>query len=287
MIDGIHCVVHDDSLKNIVHCPKLEFVNYPNRAEAKYKGLIVTIYKESASYHLRGSIHKFKNDGLHNADLFTYQDFVSALKKLELELEIYSKDLYVIKFEIGVNVPLGYPVYECINTVAFINNKMPIKTTYNMLVTYQQYSIKVYSKSRQYTMFKTDNILRIEIAYDRKVKLTKDICKIEKLDELLNPFIWKKMADVLRGLVTKFVFFDYSEIKKEELTLEEFSIFNEWTNPIRASQEYNKTRKFRYKRLASEIYLKYSKNTKAKHLIKLVDERLDEMLQFEATDETN
>ncbi len=91
------------------------------------------------------------------------------------------------------------------------------------------------------------------------------------------------MADILRGLVAKFVFFDYSEIKKEELTIEEFSIFNEWTNPIRASQEYNKTRKFRYKKLAYEIYLKYSKDTKAKHLIQLVDEKLDEMLQFEAT----
>ncbi len=283
MIDGIHCIVHDDSLENIMHSPKLQFANYPNRTEAKYKGLIITIYKESMSCHLRGSIHKFKNDGLHNADLFTYQDFISALKKLELELEIYSKDLYVIKFEIGVNVPLGYPVHQCINTVAFINNKMPIKTTYNMLVTHQQYSIKVYSKSKQYAMFKTDNILRIEIAYDRKVKLAKDICKIGILNELLNPSIWKKMADVLRELVAKFVLFDYSEIKKEELTLEEFSIFYEWSNSVRISQEYNKSRKFRYKKLAYEIYLKYSKNTKAKHLIKLVDERLDQMLPFEAT----
>lgn len=287
MIDGIHCRVDGDSYQNIIHCDKLQFANYPNRSESKYKGLIITIYKENRMCYLRGSIHKFKNDGIHNADLFTYQDFIVALNKLESELGIYGIDLYVMRFEIGVNVPLGYPVWQCINTITLINNRVPTKGSHDLLVKYQQYCIKVYSKSKQYRMFKDDNILRIEIAYERKIKLAKDICKIETLDEVVNPSIWIKMGEVLKLLVSRFVFFDYSEIRKEEVIEKELLIFHEWSNPVRVCQEPNRSRRFRYKRLAYDIYLKYSRNTKAKGFIKLVAEKINEMLVFEANTETN
>lgn len=136
-------------------------------------------------------------------------------------------------------------------------------------------------------MFKTDNILRIEIAYERKIKLMKDLCKIGTLEEVLNPSIWIKMGEVLKLLVSGFIFFDYFDIEEKELTEKELSIFHKWSNPVRICQEPNKSRKFRYKKLAYDIYLKYSKNTKAKGLIKLVGEKINEMLQFETAAETN
>lgn len=287
MIDGITCRVHGDSLQNIVYSTKLQFVEYQNRIEAKYKGLIITIYRENSICYLRGSIHKFKNDGIHNADLFTYLDFKLALNKLEQELGVFSLDLYVVRFEIGVNVPLSYPVWQCLNTIALINNRMPAKSSCGMLVEYQQYSIKVYSKSKQYPIFKADNIVRIEIAYHKKEKLTKDICKISILNELLNPLVWRKMANLLNNLIFKIVFFDYSEIRKEDLTIEEALIFYEWSNPVRISQEPDRVRKFRYKKRAHNIYLKYSTNYKSKQLINLVKERLDKILKFKATAETD
>lgn len=62
-------------------------------------------------------------------------------------------------------------------------------------------------------MFKEQNILRIEIVYLKKQKLTQDIGKLSTLDELLNHFVWKRIAEVLKKLVLKFTFFDYSEMK--------------------------------------------------------------------------
>ncbi len=109
MIDGINCRVHGKSFQNVMHCDKLQFKDYRNRTEAKYKGLIVTIYRNAKTCYLRGSIHLFKNDGRHNADLYTYLDFVHSLNKLEDELGINSSDLQIIRFEIGVNVLLPYP----------------------------------------------------------------------------------------------------------------------------------------------------------------------------------
>lgn len=287
MIDGINCRVHGKSLQNIMHCDKLQFIEYPNRSEAKYKGLIITVYSEPLQAILRGSIHKFKNEGRHNADCFTYQDFRLALTKLKEELGICSSELEVRRFEIGVNVSLNYPEWQCINTIALINNRMPTKKSNRLSVEYQQYSIKVYSKSKQYSEFRGKNIIRIEIAYSRKDKLTKDLCKISTLDEVLEVSVWRKMADVLKRLVCKIVFFDYSEIKKERLEVKEALIFYEWSNPVRILQEPDKSRKCRMKKRAYDIYLKYSENSKAKDLLRRVDNTLKEILKFETTVATN
>lgn len=283
MIDGIYCRVHGKSLQNIMHCDKLQFKDYLNRSEAKYKGLIVTIYNDAMTCYLRGSIHLFNNDGRHNADLYTYQDFVSSLNKLKDELGISSSDLQIIRFEIGVNIPLSYPPWQCINTISEIQNVMPTKKRDSLLVEYEQYAIKVYSKSKQYKEFKDQNILRIEIAYLKKQKLTQDLGKLSTLDELLSQSIWLKIADILRRLVAKFVFFDYKEMKNKKLTIDEALLFYEWSNAVRIAQEPSRSRVSRMRKKVREIYQKYSTNKKAKELLALMDEKFKKSLSFNAT----
>lgn len=280
MIDGINCRVHGQSLQNIMHSDRLQFKEYPNRCEAKYKGLIISIYPEPIQACIRDSIHKFKNEGIHNADLFTYQDFVEAINKLEVELKINSADLYIVRFEIGVNVPLSCLEEQYLNTIALINNKVPTKTSNSLLVEYQQYTIKVYSKSKQYSQFRDMHILRLEIAYQRKAKLTKDLGRITTMDELLNQKLWYKMAEILMNLVSQIVFFDYSEINTKELTFKESLIFFEWSNPIRLSQESDKSKKSRFKKQANEIYQKYSENRKANELKEKTSKQLKMMLDY-------
>lgn len=283
MIDGINCRVHGKSYENIMHCDNLQFKNYLNRSEAKYKGLIVTIYNDAMTCYLRGSIHLFNNDGRHNADLFTYQDFISSLNKLEEELGVFSSDLQIVRFEIGVNVPLPYPEWQCLNIISEIQNKLPTKKRNSLLVEYSQYVIKVYSKSKQYKEFKEQNILRIEIAYLKKQKLTQDIGKLSTLDELLSFSIWKKMAEVLKSLVLRITFFDYSEMENKAIDIKELLLFYEWSNAVRISQEPNRSKVSRMRKKVNEIYIKYSTNRKAKELMNKVGERLNESLRFDAT----
>lgn len=284
MIDGINCRVHGESLKNIMHCDKLQFKNYPNRTEAKYKGLIITMYNDAMTCYLRGSIHLFKNDGRHNADLFTYQDFAVSLNKLEYELGVCASDLQIVRFEIGVNVPLSYPSWQCIKTISEIQNLMPTKKRDSLLVEYSQYIIKVYSKSKQYKEFKDQNILRVEIAYLKKQKLTQDIGRLSTLDELLNQSVWWKIAEVLKRLVSKFTFFDYSEMKNKRLTTEEKEIFDVWSNTVRISQETNRSKVSRMRKRVNQIYQEYSENKKARELINQMNLRLDESMMFITTD---
>lgn len=286
MIDGINCRVHGKSLQNIMHCDKLQFKDYLNRSEGKYKGLIVTVYKDAMTCYLRGSIHLFNNDGRHNADLFTYQDFIDSLNKLEEEFGISSSDLQIIRLEIGVNIPLPYPEWQCINTISEIQNMMPTKKRNGLLVEYSQYVIKVYSKSKQYKEFKHQNILRIEIAYLKKQKLTQDIGRLSTLDELLDHSVWKEIADVLKKLILKFTLFDYSEMKNKNLTTAEALLFYEWSNAVRISQEPSRSIISRMRKKVSVIYEKYSENKKAKELLSRVDEVLLNSLNFDEADAT-
>lgn len=286
MIDGINCRVHGESLQNILHSDKLQFKEYPNRCEAKYKGLIISIYKDVMTCYLRGSIHLFKNDGKHNGDLFTYQDFIHSLIKLEYELGINSSDLQIIRLEIGVNVPLSYPTWQCINTISEIQNTLPTKKRNSLIVEYAQYIIKVYSKSKQYKEFKDLNILRIEIAYLKKQNLTQDIGKLSTIDELLNHAIWKKIADILRILISKFVFFEYAELKDKKLTINEALLFYEWSNAIRISQECSKSKVSRMRKRVNEIYQKYSENKKANELLNKIEEIFSEYLNSDTNNAT-
>lgn len=98
MIDGIMCSICGDSIENILDNSVLDFVEKRGELEAKYKGMIITFVKKTHKCFIRGSIHKFKNEGVHNADLFTYQDFYLVVSKLVTELKIAIEDLDIIRF---------------------------------------------------------------------------------------------------------------------------------------------------------------------------------------------
>ena len=160
----------------------------------------------------------------------------------------------------------------------------PTKKRNSLLVEYSQYVIKVYSKSKQYKKFKDQNILHVEIAYLKKQKLMQDIGRLSTLDELLNQSVWRKIAEVLKRLVSKFTFFDYSEMKSKNLTIDEALLFYEWSNAIHILQEPSRSKVSRMRKRINEIYKRYSTNRKARELIKQVEEKSQESLRFSATD---
>ena len=280
MIDGINCRVLGESYINILNNEQLQFKELFNRFQAKYKGLIIDIFKNNYICHLRGSIHLFYNNGEHNANMFTYTYFIDALSKLKEELHINSSDLQIMRFEVGINIKLDCSPKQYLNTITEIQNRMPAKSRDRLTVEYTQYVIKVYSKSHKYRAFKDLNILRIEIAYKKKQKISHDIGCLLMLDELLDHTIWRKMAEVLQALIKKFTFFDYSEINKKDLTIDEALAFYEWSNPVRLYQEVDRSKVSRKRKKAMSIYMKYSKQRKKNELIKRANETIQESLSF-------
>ena len=260
MIDGIHVRVHGKSLLNIMCSDKLDFRNVGNKNESKYKGLIITVFTSSLTCLIRGSIHKFYNDGLHNADLFTLQDFQAALEQLEIELCIYPDDLQLLRIEIGMNVPINYSTRSFIEMIALINGKKPTRIKYGVELKFNQYSIKVYAKSLQYKNFTQDNIIRIEVAYARMIKFRHDIGHAVTLKDLLNKHLWNKMIEVLEFVISRISIFDYSDLDKESMSNKEQLIFFEWSNPIRLAQEPGRIKRYRFRKKVMELYEQYSEN---------------------------
>ena len=260
MIDGINCRVHGESLKNIMYSGKLDFKNFGNRKEAKYKGLIITVFYNPLSCFIRGSIHKYFNDGLHNANLFTRKDFLDTIKQLEEELYLYPEDMEVRRIEIGINIPIDYPVRSFIEMITLINGKNPTRIKYGVELKFNQYSIKAYAKSLQYKNVSQYNIIRVEIAYSRMIKFRSDIGHIATLSDLPDDYLWRKMIEVLKVIISKISIFDYTDLDKEAMTIKEQLTFFEWSNPIRLAQEPDRRLRYRQRKRAMTLYKKYSTN---------------------------
>ena len=281
MIDGIMCSISGDSIENILDNSVLEFVEKRGELEAKYKGMIITFVKKNHKCFIRGSIHKFKNEGLHNADLFTYQDFYVVVSKLVTELKIAIEDLDIIRFEIGVNIPLSRPTHEYLNCISEVNNLIPtVKNKKKVLLKYIQYNVKIYSKSNICEEFKNENIIRVEIAYKKKQKITQDIWKLYTLKDLLDVNMWTKISNILEKLIRNITFFDFSEMKNAKFQNKEERVFYEWSNPVRIAQETDRSKACKMRKRVNEIYHTYAKNTKANELVNTAKFRLKQSLNF-------
>lgn len=90
------------------------------------------------------------------------------------------------------------------------------------------------------------------------------------------------MTEVLKSLVLRITFFDYSEMENKGIDNKELLLFYEWSNAVRISQEPNRSKVSRMRKKVNEIYLKYSTNKKANELMNKVEERLNESLRCDA-----
>ncbi|PWJ41087.1 hypothetical protein [Sediminitomix flava] len=73
----------------------------------EYKGLRLGIFEHSDGvfkYVIRGSLHVFWNNGGANDTLYTFQDFLKTLDKLEKELCVNAQSVRVHSVEFGLNV---------------------------------------------------------------------------------------------------------------------------------------------------------------------------------------
>ncbi len=71
----------------------------------KVKGLRIRPIKDNF-YSVRGSLHKYSNEGLHNADDFQFSDLKKTLNQLSDEIGLNADIAPLNGFEFGVNIKL-------------------------------------------------------------------------------------------------------------------------------------------------------------------------------------
>ena len=127
MIDYLKITIRDPELfKKVWENPNLIFqsdeerrVNDEVRTTRKktYKGLTFTLYADRLE--ITGSLHKYHNEGIHNANDFSFMDSINVVLELK---EIFSLDLkkcFIENLEFGLNVIPDEPVKNIVVWLKF------------------------------------------------------------------------------------------------------------------------------------------------------------------------
>ena len=166
-------------------------------------------------YRLRGSGHKNKNNGKHNADDYYLSDFANTLNRLYNEIGLNPEITSLNGFEFGVNIKLPF------NPNSFLSNIILHKSNSGYwtdekrnykIYRYKNYSIKFYNKSEltKDEMYHSDNILRVEVRVE-KMKHVKKIMTYTKLSDLLDAELWKQFEKMLIEVIEDCLIIDFTE----------------------------------------------------------------------------
>ena len=203
---------------------------------------------------LNGSVHKYRNEGVHNSDDFNANDAISTIEKICNDYEIDPQRTGINGLEFGVNVVLPFPVKLLLDNLISYNGQ-PFKSELKKGMRFYkcdktQFSVKVYDKGLQNKL--PINLLRFEVSAD-KMQFFK-WCKIPIvwLSDLLNPDIYPRLAEIL---VTTFndILFNDNRIDIKTLTATEQTIYfrgsnpNTWTGASKTEKEKKERQRFRKK----------------------------------------
>ncbi|WP_321310549.1 hypothetical protein [Marinifilum fragile] len=226
MIDGIIIELLEFDSKLWENNPKLDFVvltNLSSKEEigsrrASYKGLDFVI-EPRGKVKIKGSIHKYFNDGLHNANRFTFENFLEAVSQLS-EFGVIPEKAVLRGFEIGLNIDLTsckIPSKTFLDSILYCRgvrrSDMDINGEsgygYKFKTTNTKY--KFYDKSAQSQIYDVE-LLRIETKFTRmraveslKIRTLKDLMNRDKLISLISSKYLK--------FIDETIFFEWDQIK--------------------------------------------------------------------------
>ena len=143
MIDGIKFTLNPDAVRS---SDVLVFHRISEgRDEAKYKGFTIKLYQDKC--YVAGSIHKYKNNGEHNADDFLLSEFIQTLNDMAVTLNFNPETVPFYSLEFGVNVELPFDVHTFIDSVVYCNNGILISDRKGIKFQFSDYEIKIYLKN--------------------------------------------------------------------------------------------------------------------------------------------
>lgn len=277
MIDGIKFSIDPEA----VRCSDiLEFKPFGNRMRAKYKSLIIDLYEHSC--HVRGSIHKYSNDGRHNKDDFLLSKFIETLYDLCLTLDIRPESSLFHSVEFGVNIQIPCNVNDFINSIVFFRNGIINKTDLGIEIQLSEYKLKMYRKE-----FDGMDLLRVEVAI-RKKRRVKTITQAyvshtQTLDDLVNSKLWEAFGNELLTayddiLIVDVDSIDYKKLDKRELDLwikgktSDYWI-KEWTN---------RTQRSYYLKKFKELLAKHSTRNIKDEVRALISDKINDLIDIES-----
>jgi len=259
-----------------------------------YKGLEFIIKNNNA--RLQGSIHKYKNSGLHNFDDFSFTDIVRIVIQLCKTFNFNPRQTLFNNVEFGVNIIVPFDINDLFKSIISYKGtpfqRFNIPGASGIECKKDDFIIKIYNKGLQYNQ--RENTLRIEIKVismkffkDRKIKL-------HSLSDLMNIDIYPQLQTILRGGIDEILFYD-NTIDLTKINPADSLILSNGRNPkywedIKSiskdytggnqNSEYKRKRKKYYRELSkyASLMKQYSTSAIKKNTCLLIDEKFKELI---------
>ncbi|MBD0402920.1 hypothetical protein [Flammeovirga sp. EKP202] len=262
---------------------------YPVRS-AWYKGLklIIRETKGQTKCEIKGSLHKFWNDGEHNADTYTYQNYLDTLVKLQNELGVNPTFARLHNLEFGVNVSTPISAEKVLKGLIAYKNKGFEGVTidnkfYHASISNVQYKIKAYDKGKQKHKKedgKTLNrkLLRLEYHYNKMEQINK--MGIYTLQDLADKEVFKSFGGRLLSVWGDAIFIDRSNnsMRLKEMTEAKRTRFYSLLDVGKWDNSTTKRQRTRHLKLWRELMVNYCNSKVQKSIYENIESQLNEIV---------
>lgn len=254
-----------------------------NAKTAYYKNMKFEIHS-SGNIFISGSLHKLYNQGEHNYNDFSIDDFLKTVLLLKSQFNINACDCQLRCLEIGINVVVPYEVDKVIN-YSILHRKVPFESKYHNAegnykqCVHSQYFIKLYNKTKHFkSRFPDvpDNLMRFEIKYRKMEKLNR--IGVYSLKDLKRE-LFLNFKESLLSEWGNVLFYDFTtqidHLKESErLRIERYDSLNFWDGLIQGKNENYKYHKGQLKKSID----KYSNNVQSE-VSSLIGYKIDELIK--------
>lgn len=196
-----------------------------------------------------GSIHRHKNKGGENDDIFTFSQVTAELEQLRTLYSVPLETAEIRGLEVGINIFTKYPPRVVLRQVISHRRKpfVPMSRKNKMLGKLAErtdYAVKIYDKLRGGKTSNGEYILRVEVRYER-MRIPIEKCGVRVLADLQDFEKLEKLAALLVATCEDIIFYDH-KARPVGLTSKQATKWAEFGNPYFWDSE-NLTRKDYYK----------------------------------------
>lgn len=244
MIDGIQFTFHTpDARSHILSLPFWEvLINEESGKKvnelrtANFRAIDLKLkLAQVGGYFLfaNGSLHKYYNCGIHNADQFTFEKLTESIHGFTTTLGIDPKECEIHGLEIGVNLELSHtPLRMLKNVVSYgskgftaINKRNARK---GLQCSLKQYAVKIYDKGEQ-SDISDINVIRFEVSVSKM-----QVIKVHDIITLADLQVKDKVFSLVRELqkAAKNIIWTDSTVNLRPLTSREQKQWLSFSNPL-------------------------------------------------------
>jgi hypothetical protein len=236
---------------------------------AKFNGLIFSVKNGVCS--LNGSLHKYKNHGLHNYDDFSAVDVAEVVWDIERRFEVSIHTTEINGLEWGVNVVLPFAVNRVLDNlitykgVQFLEGDGKDMEYYECKLTH--FRIKIYDKGKQFNL--PDNVLRVEISANKRQYLETKKISLRYFSDLLKRDIYEPLGNILIEVFENILFGD-NTLDESKLSEKEVKIFLRGNNPKTwktPKDETERKRLYRLEKSYKEILERYGTGVNVQRVV--------------------